>query len=69
MHGVTKEITLHAQFLGKGTGMKREISGWHLTSDPLKRSVYGLKWNKAIEGTQVVGDDVEFTIDIEADKV
>ncbi len=69
MHGVTKELTLHAQFLGKGQGMKGEVSGWHLTSDPIKRSEYGLSWNKAIEGTQVVGDDVEITIDIEANKV
>ncbi|MDQ6764591.1 MAG: YceI family protein, partial [Verrucomicrobiota bacterium] len=35
MHGVTKDLTLHAQFLGKGKGMKGEISGWHLTSDPI----------------------------------
>ncbi len=68
MHGVTKELTLHAEFLGKGKGMKGMISGWHLTSAPIKRSDYGLKWNKAIEGTAVVGDDVEITIDIEADK-
>lgn len=68
MHGVTKELTLHAQFLGKGKGMKGEVSGWHLTSGPIKRSDYGLNWNKAIEGTAVVGDDVEMTIDIEADK-
>lgn len=68
MHGVTKELTLHAQFLGKGKGMKGEISGWHLGSDPIKRSEYGLNWSHAIEGTQVVGDDVDFTIDIEADK-
>jgi polyisoprenoid-binding protein YceI len=69
MHGVTRELTLHAQFLGKGKGMKGEISGWHLTTDPIKRSDYGLNWNKAIEGTQIVGDDVEITIDVEADKV
>ncbi len=68
MHGVTRELTLRAQFLGKGKGMKGEISGWHLSSGPIKRSDYGLKWNKAIEGTAVVGDDVEITIDIEADK-
>jgi polyisoprenoid-binding protein YceI len=69
MRGVTKELTLHAQFLGKGKGMKSEISGWHLTADPIKRSDYGLKWNKVVEGTQVVGDDVEITIDVEADKI
>ena len=69
MHGVTKELTLHAQFLGKGKGMQGEVSGWHLTSDPINRKDYGLNWSHAIEGTQVVGDDVEITIDIEADKV
>ncbi len=68
MHGVTKPLTLHAQFLGKGKGMGGEVSGWHLTSDPIKRSDYGLNWSKAIEGTAVVGDDVEITIDIEAHK-
>jgi polyisoprenoid-binding protein YceI len=69
MHGVTKDLTLHAKFLGKGKGMGGDVSGWHLTSDPIKRTDFGLNWNKAIEGTAVVGDDVEITIDIEADKV
>lgn len=68
MHGVTKELTLHAKFLGKGKGMKGEISGWHLMADPIKRGDYGLNWSKVVEGTQVVGDDVEITIDIEANK-
>lgn len=69
MHGVTKEITLHARFLGKGTGMGgHAISGWEVTSDPLKRSEYGLTWTKTIEGTAVVGQEVEVTIEVEADK-
>jgi polyisoprenoid-binding protein YceI len=69
MHGVTKEITLHAKFLGKGKGMGgHSISGWEVTTDPIKRSDYGLSWGKVIEGTAVVGDDVTVTIDVEADK-
>ena len=68
MHGVTKEVTLHAKFLGKGKGMGGEISGWQLTTEPLKRTDYGLNWSKAIEGTAVVGDDVEITIEVEAHK-
>jgi hypothetical protein len=28
----------------------------------------GLSWNKMIEGTQVVGDDVEIDLHVEADK-
>jgi polyisoprenoid-binding protein YceI len=68
MHGVTREVTLHAKFLGKGTGMGGEISGWQLTTEPLKRTDYGLNWSKAIEGTAVVGEEVEITIEIEAHK-
>ena len=69
MHGVTKEITLRAKFLGKGTGMMgKPISGWQVTTEPIKRSEYGLTWSKAIEGTAVVGDEVTISIDVEADK-
>ncbi|HEY3661618.1 MAG TPA: YceI family protein [Chthoniobacterales bacterium] len=69
MHGVTKEITLHAKFLGKGKGMGgKAISGWQVTPEPIKRSEYGLTWSKAVEGTAVVGDEVTISIDVEADK-
>jgi len=69
MHGVTKEITLHVKFLGKGKGMGgKAISGWQVTPDPIKRSDYGLNWNKMVEGTAVVGEEVTITIDVEADK-
>jgi polyisoprenoid-binding protein YceI len=69
MHGVTKEITLHAKFLGKGKGMGgKAISGWQVTADPIKRADYGLNWSKAVEGTAVVGEEVTISIDVEADK-
>ncbi|MGI8889459.1 MAG: YceI family protein [Chthoniobacterales bacterium] len=69
MHGVTKEITLHAKFLGKGTGLQsKPISGWQIIPEPIKRSDYGLNWNKAVEGTAVVGEEVTVSIDVEADK-
>ena len=69
MHGVTKEITLHTKFLGKGKGMGgHAISGWQVTTDPIKRSEYGLNWSKMVEGTAVVGEDVAVTIEVEADK-
>ena len=69
MHGVTKELTLHVKFLGKGKGMGgKSISGWQITPEPIKRSEYGLNWNKAVEGTAVVGEEVTISIDIEADK-
>jgi polyisoprenoid-binding protein YceI len=68
MHGVTKEVVLKVELLGKGSGMKGSIvSGWDATT-ALKRSDFGLSWNKAIEGTQIVGDDVKIELHIEADK-
>jgi polyisoprenoid-binding protein YceI len=69
MHGVTKEVVLKVELLGKGAGMKpgTTVSGWD-ASTALKRSDFGLSWNKVIEGTQVVGDDVQIELHIEADK-
>jgi polyisoprenoid-binding protein YceI len=69
MHGVTKEVVLKVELIGKGTGMKPGsiVSGWDATT-ALKRSDFGLAWNKVIEGTQVVGDDVKVELHIEADK-
>jgi polyisoprenoid-binding protein YceI len=68
MHGVTKEVALKVELLGKGAGMQgATVSGWEATT-AIKRSDYGLAWNKVIEGTQVVGDDVSIDLKIEADK-
>jgi polyisoprenoid-binding protein YceI len=68
MHGVTKEVVLKVELLGKGAGMQGAItSGWD-AGTALKRSDFGLSWNKVIEGTQVVGDDVQIELHVEADK-
>ena len=68
MHGVTKEVVLKAELLGKGAGLQgKTVSGWEATA-ALKRSDFGLSWNKAIEGTQVVSDDVQIDLRVEADK-
>jgi polyisoprenoid-binding protein YceI len=69
MHGVKKEITLHAKFLGKGQGLGgKPISGWQVTPEPIRRGDYGLNWSKMVEGTAVVGEEVTVSIDVEADK-
>ena len=69
MHGVTKEITLHVKFLGKGKGMGgKPISGWQVLPEPIRRSEYSLNWNKMVEGTAVVAEEVTVSIDVEADK-
>ena len=35
-------------------------------SAKINRLDYGVKWNRLIEGTNMLGDDVEITINIEA---
>lgn len=66
LHGITKEVTLKAQLLGEGPGMQGEkLTGWRAET-ALKRSDFGMTWGKIIEGTPLVGDDVEIILDVEA---
>lgn len=68
MHGVTKEVVLKVELLGKGAGPKNSIvSGWDATTG-LKRTDFGLTWNQLIEGTQIAGDEVKIELHVEADK-
>ncbi len=67
LHGVTKEVTMRVKFLGKGKGMQGGLTtGWEGTTQ-IKRSDFGLKWNKVIEGAEVVSDDVDIDLQISAD--
>lgn len=66
LNGVTKEVPLTVTFLGKGKGMDgKEVTGWSATGE-LNRTEFGLTWNKAVEGTQVVAETVKIEIQIEA---
>ena len=64
MHGVAKQITLPVSFLG-AAGDKAGFA----TAITLNRKDYEIVWNKALdEGGYMLGDDVEVTIDIEANR-
>lgn len=68
MHGVTKTLTMDAEFLGKGPGMQGGMmTGWK-ASAKINRKDYGLDWGKVVEGTSVVADDVVIELNIEATK-
>jgi polyisoprenoid-binding protein YceI len=67
MHGVTKPVTLQVETDAKAhkTPMGGSIYNAHITGN-LKRSDFGLTWNKTIEGGGVlVSDDVALEIDAE----
>jgi len=70
MHGVTKEVVLNVE--GPSSEVKdpwgNQRRGATATTK-LKRSEFGLNWNKTIEaGGMVVGDDITITIDVEASR-
>jgi polyisoprenoid-binding protein YceI len=67
IHGVTKQITLRVQFLGKAKGPDgTPQTGWEATTK-INRTDFGLKWNKVVEGIAMVGEDVEIDLQIESD--
>ncbi len=67
MHGVTKSITLPVTFLGEQKFMKGSKAGFE-TAVTINRKDYGLNWNRALEsGGVLVGEEVEISINIEAD--
>jgi polyisoprenoid-binding protein YceI len=69
LHGVTKEVTLHVQFLGKAKAPDgTPQTGWEATTK-INRTDFGLKWNKLVEGIAMVGDQVEIDLQIESDLV
>jgi len=67
IHGVTKQVTLPASFLGVARdpwGNAKHVFEAELT---LNRKDYGLAWNAALEtGGFLVGDDVKITLSIQA---
>ena len=67
IHGVTREVTLRVQFLGKAKGPDgTPQTGWEATTK-INRTDFGLKWNKFVEGTAMVGEEVDIDLQIESD--
>ena len=68
MRGVSKEVTLEVEHLGRMEAMGGIRNGFEL-STTLNRKDYGIIWNRALDaGGFVLGDDVEITINISAVK-
>src|SRR6516165_6870379 len=80
MHGVTKEVVLKVELTGKGKGAGPQgtivpgrdattmVTGWDAMAT-VRRSDFGINWNQTIEGTRVVGDDVQIELRVEAESL
>jgi polyisoprenoid-binding protein YceI len=69
MHGVTKEVTLMVD--GPSPAIKTQQGGQKVgasATTTLNRRDFGLQYNALIEAGPVVSDDVQVTIDLEANK-
>jgi polyisoprenoid-binding protein YceI len=66
--GVTKPVVMKGTFNGRITDpMGRERLGFE-ASATIDRREFGLTWNKAVEGSSLVGDEVTIDLAIEAVK-
>jgi polyisoprenoid-binding protein YceI len=69
MHGVTKEVTLDVE--GPSPAVKQQNGSLKVgatATTTVNRRDFGLQYNNLIEAGPVVGDTIQVTIDIEANK-
>lgn len=66
LHGVTRSVTLDADVSGTVKDPWGNVRSGVSLSGAVKRSDFGLTWNKALEtGGVVVGDDIRITVELE----
>jgi polyisoprenoid-binding protein YceI len=68
MHGMTKPVTLEAEFLGAGPHVRpgSEVAGF-TAQTKVDRKEWGILWNRALDtGGTILGDEVEILLDVEA---
>ena len=68
MHGVSKPVTFDLEQRGLVKDPYGKMRAGFAATTTIKRSEWGLKWNKALEagGGVVVSDDVRLMLDVEA---
>jgi polyisoprenoid-binding protein YceI len=67
IHGVTKQVTLAASFLGTAQDPWGNVKFVFEAELTLNRKDFGLSWNAALEtGGFLVGDEVKVTISVQA---
>jgi polyisoprenoid-binding protein YceI len=67
IHGVTHRITIPVRLLGTMKSLGGEKAGFE-TSFTINRKDYGVVWNRVVETGTMLGDDVNITISVEANR-
>jgi polyisoprenoid-binding protein YceI len=67
MHGVTKRITIPVDFLGTVKTPQAEKAGFE-TTFKVNRKDFNIIWNRVMDNGPILGDDVDVTISIEANR-
>ena len=69
IHGVTRPVVLDVEGSGSPIQVMGHTRAGASATTKIKRSDFGLTWNKALEtGGMLVGDDIAISIDLEAVK-
>jgi polyisoprenoid-binding protein YceI len=69
MHGVTKEVTLSGE--GPSPVLKQPDGSQRIgasATTTVNRKDFGMQWSRMVEAAPVVSDEVQITIDVEANK-
>jgi polyisoprenoid-binding protein YceI len=68
IHGVTRQVSFPFTVSKPVRGMQKETRAGVEARLTINRKDYGLVWNALVEGTQVVGEQVEISLDLEGVK-
>jgi polyisoprenoid-binding protein YceI len=69
LHGVTREVTLDAEYLGAGKDPWGNQRIAFQAQTAISRKDFGLHWNQVLEaGGVLVGDKIEISLDVQAVK-
>jgi polyisoprenoid-binding protein YceI len=63
---VTKPVVLTVEMAGPVTDMEGKPRVAFTASTRIDRKDYGLQWNRVVEGVNVVSDDVDIVLDLQA---
>lgn len=65
LHGVTKEIVLDGKYLGTAKDPYGNTQAAFKANGKINRKDFGLTWNKMVEASPAVGDEVTIALSVE----